>query len=94
MKISLKDSEKHQRNDDIADFLKTTGNSLAFKTIGREKKAHWSNRFVKDFYDLDYNNIQNKHKNNTVFKTNKQWNLKRTKINTPQSALKRFSKSI
>ena len=34
--------------------LKTPNASLFAKAVGRERKPVWGNRFLKDFYDLDY----------------------------------------
>lgn len=38
-----------------SDLLRSTGTSLVFKTVGRNTKPYWSNRFIKDVNDLNYN---------------------------------------
>lgn len=56
------------------DQMKSTRGSFFVKATGRDTKPAWSNRIVKDFYDLDYqvdrdrfNNI-NKFKNTEVLR--------------------------
>lgn len=45
-------ASRFSKND--SEIFRSTGNSIVFKTVGRDTKPAWSNRFVKDVNDLDY----------------------------------------
>jgi hypothetical protein len=47
-------TSKGASKESLADSLKTPNASLFAKAVGRERKPAWGNRFLKDFYDLDY----------------------------------------
>ena len=42
------------RTSSLKDNMKSTRGSFFNKVTGRDNKPSWSNRIVKDFYDLDY----------------------------------------
>jgi hypothetical protein len=42
------------QGDSLKERLKSTGDSLFVRAVGRSTKPAWGNRLVKDFYDLDY----------------------------------------
>jgi hypothetical protein len=47
-------SSKGTAKASLADSLKPPGGSLFLRSVGRSTRPAWGNRFVKDFYDLDY----------------------------------------
>ena len=57
--------------------MRSTRGSFFSKATGREIRASWGNRIVKDFYDLEYNvgidrfSNQNKFKNAELVKKRK-----------------------
>lgn len=47
-------SSRHTSIESLEDSLGGTGSALFRKAVGRDTKPAWTNRIVKDFYDLDY----------------------------------------
>jgi hypothetical protein len=46
---------KDKSSDRLALSLKPPAGSVFARAVGREQKPAWGNRFLRDFYDLEYN---------------------------------------
>lgn len=52
--MSIYDSRAVTPDKDLGDSALITKPSCSFKAPGRDTEANWSNRFRRDFNDLDY----------------------------------------